>query len=82
MTIELDPPHDFVEFPDHEDLADVDPSDRKFVAVANAHRDKPPIIEATDSKWWGWKDALEECGITVEFVCLDQVEEVYRRKMC
>lgn len=49
--------------------------------VANAHRDKPPIIEATDSKWWGWKEALEECGITVEFLCPDEIEEVYRRKM-
>lgn len=57
------------EFPVHEGLADFDKSDRKFVAVANAHSDKPPILQATDSKWWGWKDPLEEVGITVHFLC-------------
>lgn len=80
LTVASDPPHDFVEFPDHQDLLALDPSDRKFVATANAHNDKPPIIEATDSKWWGWKDALAECGLTVEFLCPKEIEEVYRRK--
>jgi len=36
------------EFPDHVGLNDFDPSDRKFVAVANAHPEKPPIVQATD----------------------------------
>jgi hypothetical protein len=81
LTVEPDPPHDFVEFPHHEDLAILDPSDRKFVAVAHAHDDKPPIIQATDSKWWGWKDALAQCGIAIEFLCPKEIEEVYRRKM-
>ncbi len=81
LTVAPDLPHDFVEFPDHGDLTEFDPSDRKFVAVANAHNDKPPIIEATDSKWWGWKDALAACGITIEFLCPNEIEEIYRRKM-
>lgn len=38
------------EFPDHDGLINFDNSDRKFVAVANAHPEKPPIIQATDSK--------------------------------
>ncbi|MHB1563788.1 MAG: hypothetical protein ACYCXP_06800 [Leptospirillum sp.] len=69
------------EFPPHDGLNDFDRSDRKFVAVANAHRDKPPILQATDSKWWRWKDALVEVGITVQFLCPEYVEAKYAEKM-
>lgn len=69
------------EFPEHDDLINFDDSDRKFVAVANAHPEKPPILEATDSKWWGWKDALCSVGIRVIFVCPDYVEQKFREKM-
>jgi len=69
------------EFPEHEELTNFDDSDRKFVAVANAHSLKPTILEATDSKWWGWKDALSSVGITVTFRCPDYVQEKYRGKM-
>lgn len=41
----------YKEFPSHEGLREFDRSDRKFVAAANAHKDKPPIVQATDSKW-------------------------------
>lgn len=60
---------DFAEFPEHPELAEFDPADKKFVAVANAHQDKPPILQASDSKWWDWKDPLMSSGITVEFLC-------------
>ena len=70
----------YSEFPIHDGLSDFDISDRKFVAVANAHTAKPPIIQATDSKWWGWKDTLEEVGITVEFLCSSYVEAKYQEK--
>jgi hypothetical protein len=69
------------EFPTHNDLKDFDRSDRKFVAVANAHVKKPPILQATDSKWRGWKDALAEVGITVKFLCPEYVEAKYAKKM-
>jgi hypothetical protein len=69
------------EFPEHKDLLDFDDSDRKFVAVANAHPQKPPILEATDSKWWGWKDGLSSVGITVTFLCRDYIERKYKEKM-
>jgi len=69
------------EFPDHEGLIQFDSSDRKFVAVANAHPEKPPILQATDSKWWGWKEALAEAGITVDFVCRDYIEAKFKKKM-
>ena len=69
------------EFPIHAGLDDFDKSDRKFVAVANAHPDKPPILQATDCKWWEWKDALAESGITVYFLCPEYVEAKYAEKM-
>lgn len=71
----------YEQFPSHDDLNDFDVSDRKFVAVANAHADRPPIMQATDSKWWGWKDALAQAGITVQFLCQDYVEAKYAEKM-
>lgn len=69
------------EFPVHPDLISVDPSDRKFIAVANAHPARPPILQATDSKWWGWKDALAEVGIQVCFLSPDYVKTKYTEKM-
>lgn len=71
----------FKEFPDHEGLRQFDPSDRKFVAAANAHAKKPPIVQATDSKWWGWKDALEAVGLSVHFVSEEYIRETYGKKM-
>ena len=68
------------EFPSHKGLSRFDRSDRKFVAVANAHPVKPPIYQATDSKWWGWKDALDEAGIRVIFLCSEYIKKKYRKK--
>lgn len=69
------------EFPDHAGLINFDKSDRKFIAVANAHPDKPPVLQAADSKWWGWKDSLAEVGVSVHFLCPDYVEAKYAEKM-
>jgi hypothetical protein len=69
------------EFPSHDGLANFDDADRKFVAVANAHPKKPRILEATDSKWWGWKDALADAGINVHLVCPQYLESKYAQKM-
>ncbi len=69
------------EFPIHIELANFDKSDRKFIAVANAHPAKPPILQATDSKWLGWNDALVEVGITVQFICPLYVKRKYAKKM-
>ena len=69
------------EFPVHERLEDFDKSDRKFIAVANTHPQKPPILQATDSKWWGWSQGLQEVGITVHFVCSEYIEIKYAEKM-
>jgi hypothetical protein len=71
----------FKEFPQHDGLTDFDISDRKFIAVANTHIEKPPILQATDSKWWGWKEPLSDVGITVNFLCPDFIEAKYLKKM-
>ena len=71
----------YEEFPTSDALSEFDISDRKFVTVANAHPDKPKIYQATDSKWWGWKEALSEIGITVDFVCPDYIEQKYEEKI-
>ncbi len=71
----------YKEFPVHGQLSHFDISDRKFVAVANAHPEKPPILQATDSKWWGWRDALAEVGITVSFLCQDYVRAKHGKKI-
>jgi hypothetical protein len=69
----------FAEFPASDALKNFDVNDRKFVAVANAHPEKPPIIEAVDYKWWGWKDALGESGVLVLFVDDDTAKAGYEK---
>jgi len=75
------PPTDFEEFPDDPELEGFHPKDRKFVAVAAGHPERPPILEATDCKWWGWNNALKKCRIQVEFLCPKEIADKYREKM-
>ncbi|MDR3605621.1 MAG: hypothetical protein P4L38_13400 [Syntrophaceae bacterium] len=70
----------YSEFPNTKDLSQFDPADKKFVAVAKAHPAKPPILQATDCKWLGWKNALEKEGIIVNFLCPDYVALHYEEK--
>ncbi len=70
----------FAEFPDPV-LEDVfDPSDRKFVAVANAHPSNPHIWQAADSKWLDWWPELKANGVIVEFLSADDVCRFYKKK--
>jgi hypothetical protein len=69
VDIHEHPDRGFQEFPDDPDLARFDRSDRKFVAVAIASADNPPILNATDSDWSPVKDALARHGVVVEFLC-------------
>jgi hypothetical protein len=70
----------YEEFPDHPGLVGFDPPDRKFVAVACAHGESPSIYEAEDSKWIGWNNALKEAGVTVEFICYNELTAIYVKK--
>lgn len=71
----------FAEFPPDAALeAAFDPADRKFVAAANAHPEKPPILEAADSKWLAWEPGLAAQGIRLEVLCRCELETIRRRK--
>jgi len=59
----------FGEFPTDPRLAGFDPSDRKFVAVVLAHPERPPVLQAVDTKWWGHREALAMNGAQVVFLC-------------
>lgn len=63
------PDGNFLEFPNDPALADFDPSDRKFVAVAIAHSGKPSIYNAVDSDWLPVKEELARRGVIIEFLC-------------
>ena len=83
ITQLLPPADGFAEFPclSEELTAKIDRSDRKFIAVSHAHAEKPPIVQATDCKWIGWKQGLAETGITIEFVDEVFLQPYYDRKM-
>lgn len=59
---------------------EVDPPDRKFIAVAAAHPDRPPVWQATDCKWLDWWQRLAADGVRVEFICPGDVGRFYRNK--
>lgn len=67
----------FEEFPDDPALNNFDPADRKFIAVACAHSARPPILQAVDSKWLDFDDAFRENGITVKFICQEDIQRLH-----
>ncbi|MBK8070216.1 MAG: hypothetical protein IPK27_22195 [Rhodanobacteraceae bacterium] len=73
-------PDCFADFPDPALEPQFDPPDRKFVAAAHAHPDKPPIWQAADSKWLNWWRALRAHGVVVDFLCPGDVCQFYRKK--
>jgi len=58
-----------------------DPSDRIFLAVAAAHREHPAIWQSFDSKWWGWRGALEAVGVSLHFLCEAEIARKHVAKM-
>jgi len=68
--IEITPEGDsFAEFPRDLRLSGFDLADRKFIAVAAAHADQPPVLQTVDTKWRQFVEALADCGISVQFLC-------------
>lgn len=70
----------FQEFPDQILQPDFDAPDRKFPSVANAHSNKPPVLQAADCKWINWQPALNAVGISVDFVCPNDICRFYGNK--
>lgn len=71
---------DFQEFPADIALKNFDRSDRKFVAVALAHPQHPPNLTAVDTDWWKAREALDRNGVTIDFLCPDDLEQLQATK--
>lgn len=81
VTPQTDGPTGFKELPAPKAGTTYDASDEKFLAVAAAHPERPAILQAFDSKWWGWQESLKECGVSIHFLCPSEIEEKYQEKM-
>lgn len=64
----------YLEFPDDEHLEGFDPADQMFVAVALADPDHPSVLNAVDSDWLIYQDALAEYGVAVETLCPETIK--------
>jgi len=60
---------DFEEFPADPRLRGFDKDDRKYVAVALSSHRNPPVLNAVDSDWWDYRQALESHGVRIVFLC-------------
>lgn len=80
ITPTEDDDEDFVELPKPPRGVRYDPSDRKFLAVAAAHTEQPPILQSFDSKWWGWTEALAKAGVDIHFVCPREIAAKHAAK--
>jgi hypothetical protein len=69
---------DFEEFPTDTALINFDPDDRKFIAVALAHkRDNgqvPTILLAIDRGWLQFMAALANHGVSVDLICEEDMQ--------
>jgi hypothetical protein len=81
ITAKPDDPENFEELPVPDEGTAYDRSDRKFLAVAAAHAEHPHILQSFDSKWWGWQESLAKCGVTIHFLCKDEIKGKYEEKM-
>ena len=70
----------FNEFPGAALQTAIDPPDRKFLATAAAHPNRPTVWQASDSEWLDWWQSLKAAGVTVEFLCPDDVCRFYASK--
>ncbi len=73
--------NEFANYPDCDDLKNFDPPDRKYIALSYNHPEKPPIIEAGDSKWWRIRDAMRENGMEIIFIDENYIKRTYMKKM-
>lgn len=69
VKITPDAKRGFKEFPDDRRLKNFDRDDRKFVAVAQAAGDAPPVLNASDTDWWHAREVLREHGVKITFLC-------------
>ncbi|HWA82589.1 MAG TPA: hypothetical protein VG820_04095 [Fimbriimonadaceae bacterium] len=51
------------------DLHDFDPDDHKWIAIAAADQEDPPIYQAHDKEWWERREDFVRSGVDVQFLC-------------
>ncbi len=73
--------NEYKEYPDDDQLKAFDPPDRKYIALAYKHPEKPPIVEASDSKWWGIKEALKKYKIELVFIDEEYIKKKFEQKI-
>jgi hypothetical protein len=56
-------------YPEDASIANFDLNDRKFVQVALGHQERPPILNAVDSDWQDFEEALNKHGVSIRFLC-------------
>ena len=71
--------NEFAEFPNDDNaLASFHKKDRKFIAVAMAHKQEaghaPTILLAIDRGWLQFTDALANHGVSVELICEEEIQ--------
>ena len=69
---------DFEEYPADTALTNFDPDDRKFIAVALAHKrdteQTPTILLAIDRGWLQFIDALASHEVSVDLICEEDMQ--------
>ena len=72
----------FDELPDA--FSDFDSDDHKFIAVAVVYNDlyqqEAVILQSVDSQWYGAREVFTENGLTVEFICEENIRYLYERR--
>ncbi len=81
VRLEKDSDGNYVSFPLEERTEKFDRSDRKFIALSIAHSEHPPVVEASDGKWYGFRDVFAEYGVHIEFLDIDYAAMMYERKI-
>ena len=75
---------DFEEFPTDPALTNFDPDDRKFIAVALAHKrdteQTPTILFAIDRGWLQFIDALASHEVSVDLICEEDMQRPRQSK--
>lgn len=73
--------NEYVVFPKDKKLEKFDRSDRKFIALALTHNEKPPIIQAADGKWLEFTEKFKEYGIHIKFLDMNYADSKYCKKI-
>lgn len=81
VKLDKDSEGNYVMFPLEARTKEFDRSDRKFVALARMHSEHPAIVEASDGKWFGFKETFEEYGVHIEFLDMNYAIMMHKRKL-